>query len=70
MVRNCLVRQQLKVLRKILQAAALHNIPHRWVEPAFSLVHPWFVKQLQLGKSYGNVFEGTKLLKECCFANK
>ena len=41
MVRHFPVRLQLKVLHKVLRAAALRSTAQRKVDPESSLVHPW-----------------------------
>ena len=40
MVRHFPIRQQLKVLRKVLRATPLHSTAQDRVNPAFALVHP------------------------------
>ena len=66
MVRDSPVGLQLKVL----QAVALHIIAQWWVDPAFSMVRPWFVKQLWLGKDCGSNFRKSKVTKEELFCIK
>ena len=67
-LRDCLVRVQFKVLHKALRVAALRSIAQRQMDPAFSLVHPRSVKQLQLVEDCERMFEEPKVPNKCYFA--